>query len=160
MTLPRPQVGTWGISYEGTAALMTSVCGHPAVRATAPMYIFLDVFSDVVRHPKETERERGRTWGIWRYGDGCVWVGSDLSPCGCLCVAGLHRRRPPVGLPAPLGEVSPAIAQLINFPLIHRIATGIRHILRPSALSSSSPTSSDSPPSAVAAGSRACWTPT
>lgn len=60
-------MGTWGISYEGTAALMTSVCGHPAVRATAPMYIFLDVFGDVVRHEKERGRRRV-------YGDGCGWV--------------------------------------------------------------------------------------
>lgn len=42
------QVGTWGISYEGTAALLTGMSGHPAVRAVCPMYCFLDVYSDVV----------------------------------------------------------------------------------------------------------------
>jgi len=40
------KVGTWGISYEGTAALMSATSGHPALVATCPMYFFLSIYAD------------------------------------------------------------------------------------------------------------------
>ncbi|TFJ84189.1 hypothetical protein NSK_004180 [Nannochloropsis salina CCMP1776] len=41
------RLGLWGISYEGTRALLSGVAGHRGVKAVVPMYMFLDVYSDV-----------------------------------------------------------------------------------------------------------------
>ncbi|KAF0686705.1 Aste57867_21547 [Aphanomyces stellatus] len=41
-------VGLWGISYEGTAAYLTASMNHPAVRACVPMYMFYDMYNDIV----------------------------------------------------------------------------------------------------------------
>lgn len=44
------KIGTWGISYEGTAALLTAVSGHFAVAATCPMYFFCSIYQDIGFH--------------------------------------------------------------------------------------------------------------
>jgi putative CocE/NonD family hydrolase len=44
------RVGAMGVSYDGTAAEMLLVNGHPAVRAVAPRFSLFDVYADV-GHP-------------------------------------------------------------------------------------------------------------
>ena len=38
------KVGTWGISYEGTRAMLTAMANHPSIVATCPMFVFLNIY--------------------------------------------------------------------------------------------------------------------
>jgi predicted acyl esterase len=39
------RVGTFGVSYEATAAVLATM-RHPAIKACAPLYPFLDIYND------------------------------------------------------------------------------------------------------------------
>lgn len=42
------RVGATGVSYDGTAAELLAACGHPAVRAVAPLYSDFNYYTDLL----------------------------------------------------------------------------------------------------------------
>lgn len=57
------RVGALGVSYDGTASELLLTCGHPAVRAVAPLFSLFDVYADVA-FPGGVHLERfTEAWG-------------------------------------------------------------------------------------------------
>jgi putative CocE/NonD family hydrolase len=127
------KIGTLGISYDGTAAEMLLVNGHPAVRAAAPLFSLYDVYADVAFPGGVHLAWFTEEWARYNAAlDRNAHAEAMTIPLWLMACAAKASPRPNVGerILAQLGRLDRTRFERVLGGVLGRMVHGVRHVER------------------------------